>query len=229
MHWNCWWAGRKHVPLKVFFLLNGAWRPLQWPCDIIPEHILWLSLWQNSHLPSHPAFILFYWIDLMPYLLFYHICWLFEERIVIWKLYVYLTFSFFFQDVRAQLCPPSGEGPAGDAVWPRHADQRRKDWRDGDWPGESLPIQIWSHVRPAAVLLRVSWDILRFLPFIFVIIFQMQSSSLSPCQHSFLSSLTHQFGSEPVAGSADTQAAAVQSVWAMEPANARLPGRHGPL
>ncbi len=63
---------------------------------------------------------------------------------------------FFLQDVRAHLFPPSGEGPSGDAVRPRHADQRREDRRDGDRPGESLPVQIWSHVWPAAVLLCVS-------------------------------------------------------------------------
>lgn len=60
------------------------------------------------------------------------------------------------QDVRAHLLPPSGEGPAGHAVRPRHADQRREDRRDADRPGEPLPVQTRRPVRPAADLLRVS-------------------------------------------------------------------------
>lgn len=64
----------------------------------------------------------------------------------------------FFQDVRAHLFPASGEGPSGDGVRPRHAEQRREDRRDRDRPGESLPVQIRSHLWPATVLLCVSRD-----------------------------------------------------------------------
>lgn len=149
----------------------------QWPRDIMPDHIL--SLWQNSHLTFTSCFffILLNWFDALPSILYFFIYSIWLVRPDLKALCLFDV--FFFQDVRAHLCPPSGEGPAGDAVRPRHADQRRKDRRDGDWPGESLPVQIWSHVRPAAVLLRVSWDILRFLTFIFVIIFQMQPPSLT--------------------------------------------------
>lgn len=48
-------------------------------------------------------------------------------------------------------------------------------------------------------------------------------------KHIFLLSLGHQLRGEPVAGSADAQAVAAQSVWAKEPTTASLPGWYCPL
>lgn len=64
----------------------------------------------------------------------------------------------FCQDVWAHMLPPSGQGPPGDGVRPRHPDPRREDRRDDHRPGEPLPVQIRSPVWPAAVLLHVSAD-----------------------------------------------------------------------
>lgn len=69
----------------------------------MPDPITSLSLWQNYHLPSHPVFSLFYWIDLMPYLLFDHFCWLFYERILLHRTNIWLVRP----DLKA-LCLPDG-------------------------------------------------------------------------------------------------------------------------